>query len=52
MYGVAYGLGGFLGALIAGWVYGEFLFVYSAVFALVSFIALFFTKKESKINFS
>lgn len=52
MYGVAYGLGGFLGALIAGWVYGEFLFVYSALFALISFIALFFTKKELKTNFS
>lgn len=50
MYGVAYGLGGFLGALIAGLVYGEFLFVYSALFALVSFVALFFTKKENIIK--
>ncbi|MBU3013732.1 MFS transporter [Poseidonibacter lekithochrous] len=41
MYGVAYGLGGFIGALVAGFVYGEYLFVYSAIFALVSLISLF-----------
>lgn len=40
MYGVAYGLGGFVGALVAGWVYGEYLFIYSAIFAFISFIAL------------
>ena len=28
MYGVAYGFGGFIGALIAGAVYGEFLFLF------------------------
>ena len=42
MYGVAYGLGGFVGAFAAGWAYGEYLFVYSAIFALVSLITLFF----------
>lgn len=42
MYGVAYGLGGFVGAFVAGWAYGEYLFVYSAIFALVSLITLFF----------
>ncbi len=41
MYGVAYGLGGFLGALVAGWVYGENLFLYSAVFSLFSLFFLF-----------
>ena len=41
MYGVAYGLGGFVGALIAGFVYGEYLFVYSSIFAFISFISLF-----------
>jgi PPP family 3-phenylpropionic acid transporter len=45
MYGVAYGLGGFLGAFVAGAVYGEFLFLYSALFALLSFISLYFIKK-------
>ena len=46
MYGVAYGLGGFIGALIAGWVYGENLFMYSAIFALVSFFSLFIVNKR------
>ncbi|WP_121628394.1 MFS transporter [Poseidonibacter antarcticus] len=41
MYGVAYGLGGFIGALVAGWTYGEYIFVYSAIFALISLISLF-----------
>jgi len=48
MYGVAYGLGGFVGALVAGWVYGEYLFVYSAIFSLVALIALYFIKDTSK----
>lgn len=46
MYGVAYGLGGFLGAIIAGWVYGEFLFVYSALFTLFSLLSLYFIKAK------
>lgn len=46
MYGVAYGLGGFVGSLIAGKVYGENLFLYSAIFAFIAFISLnFLTKK-------
>ena len=47
MYGVAYGLGGFIGAIIAGWVYGEYLFVFSAFFALISFGSLFAIKKRT-----
>ena len=46
MYGVAYGLGGFLGALIAGAVYGEYLFIFSALFSLISLMALYFVKKN------
>ena len=45
MYGVAYGLGGFIGAFLAGAVYGEYLFLYSALFALLSFVSLNFIKK-------
>lgn len=41
MFGVAYGLGGFLGALIAGWLYGEYLFLYSTVFAIFSLLFLY-----------
>ena len=40
MLGVAYGLGGFVGALIAGWTYGESLFLYSSLIALLAFISL------------
>ncbi len=41
MYGVAYGLGGFVGALVAGAVYGQYIFLYSALFAFISLISLF-----------
>ena len=34
MFGVGYGLGGFVGALSAGATYGKYLFLYSAIFAL------------------
>jgi len=40
MFGVAYGLGGFMGALIAGYTYGEYLFLGSAIIAFLAFIAL------------
>ena len=52
MFGVAYGLGGFVGAFVAGWVYGEYLFIFSAIFSLVSFIALYFIKEEKTIQYS
>lgn len=41
MFGFAYGLGGFVGAIIAGWTYGEYLFLYSALIALLAFFALY-----------
>lgn len=47
MLGVAYGLGGFVGALIAGWTYGEYLFLYSSVFALLAYGSLFLMKKQT-----
>ncbi len=40
MLGIAYGLGGFIGALIAGYTYGENLFLYSFIIALIAFIVL------------
>lgn len=49
MYGVAYGLGGFVGAIVAGAVYGEFLFIFSALFSLLSLIALYFVKNKNLI---
>jgi len=49
MFGFAYGLGGFVGAIIAGWVYGEYLFLYSAFFALLAFLSLYI-KNISKFS--
>jgi PPP family 3-phenylpropionic acid transporter len=40
MLGIAYGLGGFIGALISGYAYGEFLFLFSAIIAILSFLVL------------
>ena len=46
MYGVAYGLGGFIGALAAGWLYGKYLFLYSSIFALASLFFVIILKKD------
>jgi len=46
-YGFSFGLGGFLGALIAGLFYGPYLYLYAAVMALFSFIALFYYRSET-----
>ncbi len=39
-YGISYGLGGFLGALIAGKFYGEYLFLSSATITLLAYLVL------------
>lgn len=46
MLGIAYGLGGFVGAIISGQFYGEFLFLYSSIIALLSFFSLFYMKNK------
>ena len=40
-YGFSFGLGGFIGALLAGYFYGDYLYLYAASMAFLSFIALF-----------
>jgi len=40
MFGFAYGLGGFVGAIIAGWVYGQYLFLYSSLIAFFAYLSL------------
>jgi PPP family 3-phenylpropionic acid transporter len=40
MFGISYGLGGFIGSLIAGWTYGDYLFLYSSILSLLAFIVL------------
>ena len=47
MYGVAYGLGGFVGALLSGWLYSDKLFLYSAIIAFLSFMSLSLMKKRA-----
>jgi len=46
MLGIAYGLGGFLGALISGQFYGEYLFLYSSIIALISYLSLYYMKNK------
>jgi len=46
MLGVAYGLGGFLGAVISGQFYGEYLFLYSSIIALLSYLSLYYMKNK------
>lgn len=43
-YGISFGLGGFVGALIAGYFYGEYLYLYASVVALLAYISLLFFK--------
>lgn len=47
MFGVAYGLGGFIGALIAGYTYGEYLFLFSSIIALLAFLSLSLIKNKT-----
>lgn len=46
MLGIAYGLGGFLGAIISGQFYGEFLFLYSSGIALLAYFSLYYMKNK------
>ena len=40
-YGFSFGLGGFIGALLAGIFYGEYLYLYAACMAFISFLILY-----------
>jgi len=44
MLGFSYGLGGFIGALTAGWLYGEYLFLYSSLTASLAYTSLLLLK--------
>ena len=48
--GISYGLGGFLGAVLAGRIYGENLFLYEAFVAFAAFLVLYLEKNVK--NFS
>jgi PPP family 3-phenylpropionic acid transporter len=46
-HGIGFGLGGFLGSLLAGLFYGEYLFLFSAFIALMAYISLSYQKQLS-----
>jgi PPP family 3-phenylpropionic acid transporter len=43
--GISYGLGGFLGSIIAGYIYGNYIFLVSSIIALISFLFLLKVKE-------
>lgn len=43
-YGFSFGLGGFVGALIAGYFYGPYLYLFAGFIAILSLISLYFFK--------
>jgi len=45
MLGIAYGFGGFIGALLSGIFYSQFIFLYSSIIALIAFVSLVYYKK-------
>lgn len=46
-YGISFGLGGFVGALISGWAYGPYLYLSSALIAFTAFLVCKKPPKES-----
>ncbi len=44
-HGISYGLGGFAGSIIAGYFYGEYLFLIASFVAFLGLIPLYFDKK-------
>lgn len=45
-YGFSFGLGGFVGALMAGYFYGEYLYLYASFIALLSLVSLMLFKEK------
>ncbi len=45
-HGISYGLGGFTGSIIAGYFYGEYLFLIASLIAILGFFVLFLNSKE------
>lgn len=41
MLGIAYGLGGFVGAILSGLIYGKYLFLISAIISTISLLTIF-----------
>jgi len=48
-YGFGFGLGGFVGSIVAGWFYGEYLFLSSALITFFAFIFLILDRSPKKV---
>ena len=48
-YGISFGLGGFTGSLLAGYLYGKNLFLYAALIALLSLVFLYLQKNTKHL---
>ena len=51
-YGFGFGLGGFVGSLVAGYFYGEYLFLSSGIITFCAFCILFLKKSPTKPPFA
>ncbi len=51
-YGISFGLGGFLGSIVAGYLFGKYIFLYAALIAIISLIFLFFQKPKAQVQSS
>jgi PPP family 3-phenylpropionic acid transporter len=49
-YGISFGLGGFLGALIAGWLYGPYLYLVASLMAFLGFLACRYLPGQHKVS--
>lgn len=49
-YGFSFGLGGFIGAIVAGYFYGPYLYLYASGIALLSLLALFMHKSSNELK--
>lgn len=45
--GISFGLGGFIGSILAGLFYGKYLFLYASVVAFLAFVFVMFERKRS-----
>ena len=46
--GISFGLGGSIGAMSAGYFYGEYLFLIESFLALIAFLSLFGIKEQNE----
>jgi len=49
-YGLSFGLGGFVGALLSGYLYGDNLFLYAALIATLSLVFLLFQEQDKTVS--